>query len=72
MSWQAYIDDHLQVEVPGTGGTLHSSAIVGQDGGVWAQSPEFPAITPDEVAKIMAGFADNKAMGSRMKLSESI
>lgn len=64
MSWQTYISDHLQVELPGTGGTLDSSAIVGQDGGVWAQSDAFPAITPDEVAKIMAGFTDPKTLGA--------
>jgi profilin len=64
MSWQSYIDDHLQVEIPGTGGFLRSSAIVGHDGGLWAQSPEFPAITGEEVAKIMSGFTDNKAMGA--------
>lgn len=40
------------------GGQLTSAAIVGQDGGVWAQSANFPAITPAEVAALNAGFSD--------------
>lgn len=47
-SWQAYVDEHLLVDLP-NGGQLSSAAIVGADGGVWAQSPTFPAITADEV-----------------------
>ena len=31
------------------GGKLTSAAIVGQDGGVWAQSPSFPTVTPEQV-----------------------
>lgn len=50
MSWQEYVDDHLMCELP-NGGTLKSAAIVGLDGGVWAQSPEFPALGDDEVNK---------------------
>ncbi len=48
MSWQEYVDDHLMCDLP-NGGTLKSAAIVGLDGGVWAQSPEFPALGDDEV-----------------------
>eukprot|EP00879_Flechtneria_rotunda_P005080 GHRR01005358.1.p1 GENE.GHRR01005358.1~~GHRR01005358.1.p1 ORF type:complete len:137 (+),score=25.01 GHRR01005358.1:89-499(+) len=55
MSWDSYID-HLMVDLP-HGGKLSSAAIVGQDGGVWAQSAEFPAITPDQVTALMNGFA---------------
>lgn len=47
-SWQAYVDEHLLVPLP-NGGELSSAAIVGADGGVWAQSPTFPAISADEV-----------------------
>ncbi|DBA71234.1 TPA: Glutamate 5-kinase [Trebouxia sp. C0005] len=36
MSWQTYVDDHLLVPLP-NGGQLSHAAIVGQDGGVWAQ-----------------------------------
>lgn len=48
MSWQEYVDDHLMCALP-NGGTLKSAAIVGLDGGVWAQSPEFPTLGDDEV-----------------------
>ena len=48
MSWQEYVDDHLMCELP-NGGNLKSAAIVGLDGGVWAQSPEFPTLSNDEV-----------------------
>jgi profilin len=57
MSWQQYVDDHLMVELP-HGGTLLSAAIVGHDGGVWASSPGFPDVTPEEVDALMAGLAD--------------
>ena len=43
--------------LPG-GGQLSSAAIVGQDGGVWAQSVGFPAITPSEVEALLAGLED--------------
>ncbi|KAF8073198.1 SUD1 [Scenedesmus sp. PABB004] len=56
MSWDGYIE-HLMVDLPNTGGKLTSSAIVGQDGGVWAQSEAFPAVTPEQVAALMTGFA---------------
>ena len=48
MSWQEYVDDHLMCELP-NGGNLKSAAIVGLDGGVWAQSPDFPTLSNDEV-----------------------
>lgn len=50
MSWQAYVDDHLLCELP-NGGHLQHAAIVGQDGGIWAQSENFPAISSEEVRK---------------------
>ncbi len=43
--------------LPG-GGQLSSAAIVGQDGGVWAQSVGFPAITKSEVDALLAGLED--------------
>lgn len=43
MSWQSYIDDSLMCTLP-AGSTLESAAIFGQDGNVWAQSAEFPAV----------------------------
>jgi hypothetical protein len=39
---------YLQVDLP-NGGKIKAAAIVGHDGGVWAQSTEFPAITPEQV-----------------------
>lgn len=42
MSWQAYVDDHLMCEIDGN--YLTSSAIVGHDGSVWAQSAAFPTV----------------------------
>jgi len=43
--------------LPG-GGQLASAAIVGHDGGVWAQSAGFPAISKTEVDALLAGLAD--------------
>ena len=45
------------------GGQLLHAAIIGHDGGVWAQSADFPEVTDAEVAAIMAGFDDASAMG---------
>lgn len=47
MSWQEYVDDHLLCELP-NGGVLTAGAIVGQDGGVWAQNDAFPNIEQSE------------------------
>lgn len=49
MSWQEYVDDHLLVELP-NGGILSAGAIIGQDGGVWAQNDAFPNVEQSEVA----------------------
>lgn len=46
------------------GGTLSGAAIVGQDGGIWAQTPDFPAITPEQVAAIMEGLEDPAKLGA--------
>ena len=47
MSWQSYVDDHLLCELP-AGGHLASAAIVGKDGGVWAQSEGFPDVSAEQ------------------------
>lgn len=60
MSWQEYIDNNLMCQLNDKGHTLTSAAIVGQDGGVWAQSTDFPAIVPDQVDRIMYGFAETQ------------
>lgn len=61
MSWQAYVDDHLMCDLPG-GGKLQHAAIVGQDGGVWAQSAEFPSITADEISALVNGLTDTSQL----------
>lgn len=43
--------------LPG-GGKLQSAAIVGLDGGVWAQSVDFPAISKAETEALLRGLAD--------------
>jgi Profilin len=48
MSWQTYVDEHLLCELP-KGGVLSAAAIVGQDGGVWAHSDQFPSLHDGEV-----------------------
>ncbi len=57
MSWQPYIDDHLLAELP-HGGQIEHAAIVSHSGDVWAQSPNFPEISPEEAEKILKGFDD--------------
>ena len=56
MSWQAYVDDHLMCEMEGQ--HLTAAAILGHDGSVWAQSPEFPEFTPAEIAAIIKDFEE--------------
>ena len=48
MSWQEYVDEHLMCELD-NGTRLQSAAILGHDGGVWAESPDFPQISEPEV-----------------------
>lgn len=69
MSWDGYIE-HLMVDLP-NGGKLKSAAIVGHDGGVWAQSPDFPAITTDQVTAIMKGFASIEKDGHAGELGST-
>ena len=40
------------------GGQLSHAAIVGQDGGVWAQDAGFPAITVEETQALVKGCND--------------
>ncbi|XP_057538317.1 profilin [Amaranthus tricolor] len=56
MSWQAYVDDHLMCEIDGN--HLTSAAITGLDGTVWAQSPDFPQLKPEEVEGIIKDFEE--------------
>lgn len=64
MSWQPYIDEHLMAiatDEKGNQFNLTSAAICGQDGGVWASSTEFPAITAEEVAVLAKRFDGDAA-----------
>ncbi|KAI3495802.1 hypothetical protein L1887_38148 [Cichorium endivia] len=54
MSWQAYVDDHLLCEIEGN--HLTAAAILGLDGSVWAQSPNFPQLKPEEITGIINDF----------------
>ncbi|KAF7106684.1 LOW QUALITY PROTEIN: hypothetical protein CFC21_107402 [Triticum aestivum] len=69
MSWQTYVDDHLCCEIDGQ--HLTSAAILGHDGSVWAQSPNFPQLylnfpcsllllqfKPEEIAGIIKDFEE--------------
>jgi profilin len=40
------------------GGQLAHSAICGHDGGIWAQSADFPGVSDEEASAIMKGFDD--------------
>lgn len=55
---QTYVDQNLMCPVDADGNTLQSAALVGLDGGIWAQSPDFPALTPAE-ALAMLGILDD-------------
>eukprot|EP00252_Welwitschia_mirabilis_P027879 TRINITY_DN975_c0_g1_i1.p1 TRINITY_DN975_c0_g1~~TRINITY_DN975_c0_g1_i1.p1 ORF type:complete len:133 (+),score=26.64 TRINITY_DN975_c0_g1_i1:311-709(+) len=57
MSWQNYVDEHLMCDL-GRGNRLTAAAITGQDGAVWAQSNNFPAIKPEEVTAIVNDFEE--------------
>ena len=61
MSWDGYIE-HLMVELP-KGGTLKSAAIIGQDGGLWAKSENFPDASVPQVEAIMGGFSSYEKDG---------
>nr|E2D0Y9.1 RecName: Full=Profilin Sal k 4.0201; AltName: Full=Allergen Sal k 4.02; AltName: Allergen=Sal k 4.0201 [Kali turgidum]ADK22841.1 Sal k 4.02 [Kali turgidum] len=56
MSWQAYVDEHLMCNIEDTGNHLTSSAIVGVDGSIWAQSSNFPQVKPQEIEAINKEF----------------
>ncbi|MCL7036082.1 hypothetical protein MKW94_025946 [Papaver nudicaule] len=56
MSWQSYVDDHLMCDIEGN--HLTSSAILGLDGSVWAQSAAFPQLKAGEVEAINRDFEE--------------
>ncbi len=55
MGWQEYVDNNLMCAVDHEGRTLKAAALVGLDGSVWAQSPEFPEVTTEEVSNRQQG-----------------
>ncbi|MEW5297224.1 MAG: hypothetical protein WDW36_000448 [Sanguina aurantia] len=58
MSWDAYISQNLMCPLNEDGKTLKAAAIIGQDGGVWAQSDDCPEVTEAEVAIVLNAFDD--------------
>ncbi|XP_047308491.1 profilin-1-like [Impatiens glandulifera] len=60
MSWQTYVDENLMCEINGS--HLTSAAIVGTDGSIWAQSPNFPQLNPEEVTVIENGFNELRSL----------
>ncbi|XP_019199356.1 PREDICTED: profilin-like [Ipomoea nil] len=54
MSWQTYVDEHLMCDIEGN--KLSAAAILGLDGSVWAQSANFPQISPAEITSILKDF----------------
>ncbi|KAK5848030.1 hypothetical protein PBY51_005686 [Eleginops maclovinus] len=51
MSWDEYIDNLMAPEKNVT--ILIGAAICGQDGSLWAASPDMKKITPDEIKKLI-------------------
>ena len=43
---------------------LQHAAILGEDGGVWAQSPEFPTVSEAQVEAINKGFLDSSSLAA--------
>lgn len=71
MSWQTYVDDHLLADLP-SGGKLTHAAILGHDGGVWAQSPEFPEVDAQQMTDLLAGVEDpGKLATTGIKLGQA-
>lgn len=64
MAVQPYVDDQLMQPLQ-HGGQLTHAAICGFDGGIWAQSPDFPGISDEEVEALMAGFSDANALAAK-------
>ncbi|KMZ71495.1 Profilin [Zostera marina] len=62
MSWQAYVDDYLMADCKGN--CLTSSAIVGHDGSIWAQSEAFPQLNVEEVTDIVKEFNEPGKLAS--------
>lgn len=54
-SWPEYVDEYLMVELSG-GRKLSSGAILGLDGGIWANSDDFPELSHEEAEVLTQGF----------------
>ena len=62
MFWDTYLQD-LMEELP-HGGTLNAAGILSQqDGTLWAQSPTFPVVQPEQVAALLHAFNSYEHQG---------
>lgn len=61
---QAYIDQQLMVPLS-NGHSLDHAAICGLDGGIWAQSENFPGLSDTECETILKGFEDIGILGEK-------
>lgn len=61
MSWDAYVSNNLMCPVDAAGSTLHSAALLGLDGGVWAKSSQYPNMTTEEVLALGKAFSWNSS-----------
>mgnify|MGYP000017112028 CR=1 FL=1 len=63
MTWDAYIEEHLLHELKeGSGRTLSFAAIIGLDGGIWAQSSDFPDASPEQIEVLINAFDDETVL----------
>lgn len=61
---QAYIDQQLMIPLS-SGHSLDHAAICGLDGGIWAQSENFPGLSDAECELILKGFEDIGILGEK-------
>eukprot|EP00798_Chlamydomonas_sp_ICE-L_P007457 gene7457-598_t len=54
-----YVDKNLMCAVDHESHTLTSAAILGLEGGVWAQNDKFPAVTQEQILGMVAVLGGN-------------
>ncbi|XP_004504537.1 uncharacterized protein [Cicer arietinum] len=57
MSWQVYVDDHLLCDIDIEGNHLPSTAILDQDGNIWARSHNFHQVLMAQSRAKSKGFS---------------
>ena len=63
MTWDDYVEENLMGELKeGSGRKLAFAAIVGLDGGVWAQSSDFPDVSPEQLDVLINAFDDETVL----------